>query len=150
MIFCVSPLDGRRIYMLTYTAPTEHRGAKVYDVNLPAVSAVVNSFKPTAIVNAAAKQPAKPKASAKKAVHVLVVGSDGKPLAGSGAVLLRGPGAFVEIGRDGEVIFDNIPYGKYEVMIMWKGYATSNTKLEIRPGGKSLIRMPAAAKEGKR
>jgi len=147
MFFCVSPLDGRRIYALAYTAPVEYRGVKVFDVNVPAVSAVVNSFKPMAAKDAKAKPPS---TSAKKTVRVLVVGSDGKRLAGSGAVLLRGPGSHVEIGRDGEVMFDNLPAGTYEVMILWAGYATSNTKLTIRPGVDSLIRMPAAAKEGRR
>ena len=150
MFFSVSPLHGRRIYALVYTAPIEYRGAKVFDANVPAVSAVVNSFKPTAPNGASAKPPSKPKPPAKKPVRVLVVGGDGKPLAGSGAVLLRGSGSFVEVGRDGEVTFDSIPAGTYEVMILWTGYATSNTKLEIRPGAASLIRMPAAAKEDSR
>ncbi len=147
MFFCVSPLDGRRISTLVYTAPSDYRGAKVYDVNLPAVSAVVNSFRPTAVGGAAAGPPVATKRPASKSVRVFVVGGDGKPLAGSGAVMLRGGGSFVEIGRDGEVTFDNLPAGIYEVMILWTGYATSTTKLEVRPGVKSLIRMPAAAKE---
>ncbi len=147
MFFCVSPLHARRIYTLVYTAPTEYRGVKVFGENLPSVSAVVNSFRPTAVSGVKAKAPTR---SAKKSVRVLVVGSDGKRLAGSGAVLLRGPGSFVELGRDGEITFDNLPAGTYEVMILWAGYATSNTKLTIRPGIDSLIRMPAAAKEVRR
>jgi hypothetical protein len=147
MFFCVSPLDGRRIYALVYTAPVEYRGAKVFGANMRAVSAVMNSFTPIPI---AGVRPATPAKRVGKSVRVRVIGSDGKRLAGSGAVLLRGPGSFVEIGRDGEVTFDNIPAGTYEVMVLWAGYATSNTKLDIRPGVESLIRMPRAAKEGGR